>query len=560
MEVLSFHKAKQVFVLFKHCLSFFKDNPYFSAMILNKQSFLNSWPFLLGLILGLYFVVFNLTGLDFAYFPGDLGDGRFNTYILEHGHKFLTGQVPSLWNAPYFYPAAEVITFSDNLIGTVPIYSLFRGFGCDVETAFQSWFVTLAILNYTTCYFFLKAVTKNQYAAVLGAFVFAFSMALQSQMTHAQVFPRFFIPLCLWMLVKFKASLHPKYLFLATLFLVLQFYAGIYLGFMLAIPFGIMLLLILFVFERKHFFQIAKQFRWWLFTLIGAGVNMFFLATLMLPYFERSKSVGVLGYDQIVGTIPSLRSFFFSQEGSLLWDGLSQVGIGYDAFWDHQLFPGILTILSVIIITTIVILRKRISGLSSIFSPTVWLLLITAGTTFLLFFRYQGYSLYKLVHVLPGFGSMRSLTRVINVELVFFALFVCLVACLLFIWLSRYKVVVFIGFLSCLVVDNYFFADKTYRTDKNMAQSRVETLKEKFEHIPTGEIVSYEPEALEDPHFFYQLDAMLASQALNLKSVNGYSGNSPKGFDPFWWNPSETTRKQWFNAIHFEPDTLYVVR
>jgi hypothetical protein len=36
--------------------------------------------------------------------PGDLGDSRFNMYVLEHGYRWLTGLDASFWSAPFFYP------------------------------------------------------------------------------------------------------------------------------------------------------------------------------------------------------------------------------------------------------------------------------------------------------------------------------------------------------------------------------------------------------------------------------------------------------------------------
>jgi len=101
-----------------------------------RLNILQSWPYLLGLILGLYFIVLNVTGINFEYFPGDLGDGRFNIYILEHAHQYFSGNLDSFWNAPFMYPEKEIITFSDNLLGTAPIYSIFRVFGADIFTAF----------------------------------------------------------------------------------------------------------------------------------------------------------------------------------------------------------------------------------------------------------------------------------------------------------------------------------------------------------------------------------------------------------------------------------------
>ena len=527
-------------------------------MKLKTEKLINSWPFLLGLVLGLYLMVFNIIGFDFSYFPGDLGDGRFNMYILEHGHKFLAGQEDSLWNAPFFYPAADVITFSDNLIGTVPIYSFFRVLGYDVVTSFQFWFITLTILSYTTCYFFLKWTFRNKYAAVLGAFLFAFSIALQSQMTHAQVFPRFFIPLALWMLLLFKKDLQPKYFFLAILFLVLQFYAGVYLGFMLAVPFGILLILIVFQ-KRKLLFNKAKKIRWWLFSGGSIIINLGILGVLMYPYLQRSREVGTNSYETIVGTLPSFRSFFYSQDGTLCWDVLSNTGSRYDASWDHQIFPGGMAILSLIIVGICLLFRKRWPLVKEIATSTVLLLIIAGGLTIIIFMRYQGYSLYQLVYMIPGFGSMRSLTRIINLELLFFSIAVAFASMLLLKKYSNYSAIIFVGFLGLLATDNYFKEEKSYRTDKAEAQWRVEELRKKMTIIPEGSVVSYEPSINNEPAFYYQLDAMLATQSLGLKSVNGYSGNSPKGFNDFWWDLDEESRLKWFDYMDYHPDSLYII-
>ena len=256
--------------------------------LLNK---LQCWPYLLGLVLGLYFMILNVTGIDFCYLPGDLGDGRFNTYILEHAHQYFSGNLDSFWSAPFMHPEKEIITFSDNLLGTAPLYSIFRVFGADIFTAFQLWFVLIAILNYSTGYLFLNWLLKNRYAAVLGAFVFAFSLALQSQIAHAQTFPRFFIPLAIWMSLLFMQELKPKFFFLTLFFTVMQFYSGIYLGFMLTIPL-IFLFLIILIKKRKELFQHLKQWKWILKILVAISINALLLQVLMTPYYNRSIQVG----------------------------------------------------------------------------------------------------------------------------------------------------------------------------------------------------------------------------------------------------------------------------
>jgi hypothetical protein len=88
--------------------------------------------------------------------PGDLGDARFNMYVLEHGHRWLMRLDSSFWSAPFFYPAPNVITYSDNHLGSLLFYSMFRILGASRETAFQLWAVTLFALNYFVTWFVLK--------------------------------------------------------------------------------------------------------------------------------------------------------------------------------------------------------------------------------------------------------------------------------------------------------------------------------------------------------------------------------------------------------------------
>lgn len=85
-----------------------------------------SAPIWIIFLLGLWLVVLKEFGPHWEWVPGDMGDGRFNNYILEHFFLWLKGTVPasSYWNAPFFYPYQNVTGFSDNLLGAAPIYTL----------------------------------------------------------------------------------------------------------------------------------------------------------------------------------------------------------------------------------------------------------------------------------------------------------------------------------------------------------------------------------------------------------------------------------------------------
>ena len=167
------------------------------------------FPVLL-LICGLYSMPLKIIETNLSKMPGDLGDTRFNNYILEHGHKYLTGQIDSFWNAPFLYPYKNVTALSDNLIGTLPIYSVFR-FGTDRETSLLLWIISLFILNYIFCFIALKKWSGENILSSVGAYIFAFSIYNLGQFDHVQVLPKFIAPLVIFWCWKFLSEGKSKY-------------------------------------------------------------------------------------------------------------------------------------------------------------------------------------------------------------------------------------------------------------------------------------------------------------------------------------------------------------
>lgn len=524
----------------------------------SRANFANQFPFLLGFVIVVLFFALPIVGFDMSYFPGDLGDGRFNNYILEHAHQFFIGK-EAFWEAPFMYPEPNIITYSDNLVGSAPFYSVFRLLGGDRETSYQLWVVLMFILNYSSAYLFLNWQFKNKYAAVVGALVFSCSMAIQSQMTHAQTFPRFPIPLAFWMAMLFMKELKPVYLFGTILMIVFQFYCAIYLGFFLVVPI-IALLLLALIFNRQKLMGLITNIKWLSYSVGGGVLNVLFLLPLMFPYYLRSKEGGLNDYVSIINTLPTVRSFFYSKNGSLLWDKLSQVGSDYPAAYDHQIFPGGIVMLSFVVFSFLIlrnVLNKKKFRKNTIQLSTK-VLFISAAITFLFFIRYQGLSFYTILFELPGFGSLRSLTRIVNLELLFFAIATTYVLTFVFDKYKKRTLPLFLVVILLFIVDNHFSGENSYRTEKGSAQHRVNVLIEKMRNIPEGSVVSYEPE-FDGGSTFYQIDAMLAGQSLGLKMINGYSAKSPPGYYTFWSEMTEESRKNWAIINNLKNEEIFVI-
>lgn len=514
---------------------------------------------LVGLVPGLYFFAFNVIGFNFDFFPGDLGDGRLNLYFLEHAHKLFTGKLESFWNVAYMYPEPNVTAYTETLLGTAPIYSFFRLLGFAQYTSYQCWYILVAALNYAAAFYLLKYLFKNNYAAILGAFVFAFSIALQSQLTHAQTFPRFAIPLAFLMAVKYSEELRPKYLFLTMLMVVYQLYCGIYIGFMLAVPVGIYLGLIL---VRARFYEKRFRFNLKWFKQLGiiGGVNALILMPLMLPYMERKISPTLNHFRQITPSIPTLKSYIYSQEGSLFWDFLSKPDQNLPAWWDHQIFTGAIASFCFLIVTFWLITAMFNKSIKFKTLNTPLLLFLTAIPTLFLYFRFKWFSLYITIYFLPGFSAMRSMTRIINIELVFFALACAFVASKLFNKKPKYQFVLFAVAFALLICDNYFYANKSYKTKVVIAENRIKRMDSTYARLPAGALVSFEPLNPESSITNYQIDAMFLAQKYNLKTLNAYTASCPGDYVKYWQNPNEISRNYWVVNRDINLDTIYVVK
>jgi len=527
----------------------FSVNPKFSSTL----------PILLGLLLGSWLYTSNVLGYDLTYFPGDLGDGRLNLYFLEHAYQFFIGKQETFWDAPFMYPETNVLAFSDNLLGSAPIYSFFRVLEFDTYKSYQLWFVCISSLNFITAFFFLKYVFKNNYAAVLGAFVFAFSVALQSQLTHAQTFPRFAIPLAFLMALKFSHSLKPIYLCLTLFFLVYQIYCGIYLGFMLAVPLSIYLLIII-LREISNKNEALRNSKWWLQNLSYCALNILILLPLMLPYTERNIEPGLGHFNLIMNGLPTIKSHFFSVEGTLIWNFLSRIGQDYKSWWNHQIFAGGIATLSLIAAWYLFIRKAIRYKLSLNLYSTPLILLFTGLLTFILYLRFNDVSAYVTLYFLPGFSSMRALCRIINIELLFFGIAVAFIFSKISSKYFRFQGLLFLIALSLLGLDNYFYAEKSSRTKVEAAKQRTKTLEEAFEKLPVGSVVSYEPDTVQLASYHYQLDAMLSAQKYNLKTINAYTATCPGAYGRYWNELNMESRNHWLSSKELDVDTIYIVR
>lgn len=515
-----------------------------------------TWAFVIGLgLYGLWSFPLALFGPDRALVPGDLGDARFNNYILEHFHQYASGEVASYWDAPFMYPYKNVIALSDNLLGTAPLYSLFRHAGFNRETAFQFWILAMFALNYCCAFLALNAWSRRPLLAAGGAFIFAFGIHMITHLHHAQVFPRFMVPVAFWFCWQWLQSGRPQHLMAACGAVVFQFYCGIYLGFMLVYALLFLVLAYAFVFRAELW---TRRWRAWrpyasiALVLVLAGVALF---PLMWPYIRISATTGMRAFAEIIDTLPRPASYFFTHPAALAWHDLSAHSKeAFPNWWNHFHFMGAVPWVALVLLPFLA-WRKHFDEVERRKLLVVGLALLLS-TLFCL--RIGDLTLYKLVFKLPGFAAMRAMDRILAVQTMYFAL----VPVIVFAHVGRrdwHRLVLAIVLVAVIVVENKVDPKMTKGYDKYTSRSMVDRVAlDMARQVTQGtKAVAYAPvRSAMGPHeehdrtITMHLTAMLAGQQVGIPVVNAYTGSYPGNYMDFWNRLDQPTLDAWcaYNA------------
>lgn len=509
------------------------------------------------LIAGMWLVPLYIFDSDFSKFPGDLGDGRFNNYVLEHGHQFITGDVADYWDAPFMHPQKNVVAFSDNLLGTVPIYSAFRVVGFSRETAYQYWFLSLFILNFVCCYFALFRWSENLVLSSVGAYIFAFSIVFVAQSNHAQVFPRFMIPLVFYWSWKYLKQKELKYFLFTTLGIVYQLYCGMYLGLVLIYCLFFLWTAHLLVYRDWSFFTQFKNIRLSTYHVLIILIGAALLLPLVQPYLDISSELYPLTYDQIEPSIPTLRSYFFTSTASTAWSSLSQHGITtMEHWWHHFLFPGAIPWLAMLLIPGVLLSRK--TGNEE--RRFIRFIVLAFVLSVIFCIRINGFSLYQYVFELPGYSSMRSMNRIVTAQIMFLVIVVVFV----FHQLSRnHKIMKWMVFgLPVLVVcDNLITPEEVMRYDVNESRQQIDSIKRTITDQYDGrhKAIAFIPFSNCENQLVMNINVMFAAQELHLPCVNAYTGYYPNPYIDFAVRASKVSLHKWCQSNQIDTSTIRII-
>ena len=509
----------------------------------------------LGLLLVGMFLFFRVDQI-----PGDFEDTRFNMYVLEHGYRWLAGLDKSFWSAPFFYPAQNVIAYSDNHLGTFLFYSVFRILGVSRETAFQLWAVTLFTLNYLVTWIVLRKQGFHPVGAIAAAYLFTFTliMAMATQYGHLQLAARFMVPIAFWMATRFLQTGQAKYLHWLLAACAYQIYIGIYIGYFLVLSIG-SFCFVLFLLRRqwnavRAFIKTAELSAIVRRACAYAASCIGFVLVLLLvaiPYYETQREIGHTPWWMVVSFLPRWQSYFHAGTSYVWGTNILQrlVHLGDNLSNEHTMFVGALPFLAVVVF--LYLSRKStITGLENeIGLAMLGSVVLLAALTF----YSSGFTFYRYIWAyLPGAGGIRAVSRIMLVLIYPIAFVFGSVVTYALAGLSRrragYKrgphLLMGVSILGLTVVDQ---VSGVTGMSKRECKRRVAGLEATIVHTRGNNVARnvlwvYENSADDvgsqnrehNNYNFIQknLDAMLAGQALGLNVVNGYSGYLPKNYPP----------------------------
>jgi hypothetical protein len=485
--------------------------------------------FLALALTGAFGYVLPATGY-FTAVPGDIGDARFNSVILEHFYLWLCGKQPSLWSPDFFYPFPGALAFSDNLLGSAPVYAFFRLMGLSRELAFDAWFALGNALNFGAAYIVGRRQGLPIAASSVGAFVFAFALPALIQEGHAQLTWRFAIPFAFLALVEIFEQRRIFPIWRLCLWVTVQFYCSIYLG-----VFLVELLVAMFAG----------------FMLIGQPGDLKAIWSSLGSETPRRKglidgaavlSVAAVGWLlaqyalmnhqyhfarpmwEIMSMLPRPRSYFMADRHPLLsWMTSWITDFPYRG--EHQLFVG-----------AGALVLAAIGVLSSHRFPQHRLLIgLSRGGLIFLFvatLSVLGVSAYRAIAWLPGLNSIRAVTRIILVMLMPLSMLAAIGAVRL---LSRCRrpeasLATLAVLVALLSVEVLTYPPKTasiavwgQRISDVRARLPADLPADAILFVRTGSTDVFQSIVTE-------LDGMILGQDLGRPTLNGYSGNFPPGF------------------------------
>lgn len=460
----------------------------------------------------------------FTRLQTDPGDTLLNHYILEHSWLWLTraDYAGTLWSPPCFYPQPNTLAYSENLLGTAPLYWLLRPLAAPLP-AYQLWMLAVTGLTFAATAWMLRRFGATHALCALGASLFAFGLPRVAQVGHQQLLPHLFAPVALWAAWRFLEAPRTRTLAVLLAAMFLQTLASIYLGWFLGIALAVFAGCALLV-DRAALARLADYGRRkWYQAAPAALVTAVLFALLLAPYREANRGFH-RSYKEIAGNLPTPAAWLTPPRFEALREPHNPFDPPLEERW---LYNGVVPLVLAGMAVALLARRRLDPGRHRL----VLAAMVTASLLILVSLRWPGgvsawWFVYRLV---PGADAVRAVGRVATMVYLFavvggvLALDTVLKARFGVAW--RHAIVAAL----CVVAVGEQVRTDLPCFDPRPFHARAEQIAKRM----NGARCAYVE--LDPAVNFYEghLAAMWAGLRANVPVVNGYSGRYPRAY-PDW--------------------------
>ena len=273
--------------------------------------------------------------------PSDLGDPALNAWILWYNTTALPF-TEQWWNPPIFYPAGNILAYSEHLFGISLISTPFYWLTGNAVVAYNITFLLTFPLSGLTAYVLCFELTQRRDASWLAGLAFAFAPYRMDHLPHVQVLASYWMPLGLFFLHRYY---HVRGLRWLALFGVCTLMNGLSNGYYLLFYPPLILLWVLWFTPNE---------RWWrqVGSVAAAGaLGVLLLAPSLLTYLQVHEEIG------LSRSPAEIRGFSADVSGLLSAPSTSAVWTFTDAMHrtEGQLFPG----LTVVVLIAVALSRVK---------------------------------------------------------------------------------------------------------------------------------------------------------------------------------------------------------
>jgi hypothetical protein len=477
----------------------------------------------------------------FARVVGDPGDTMLNHYLLEHSRRALfdPDYRGTLLSPPFFHPTPLVLGYSENLLGVAPLYWGLRLFLPEVP-AFQVWMIVLSGLNLVAFAAVARWLGAGPVVALLGGYLWAFGLIQIDQVKHAQMIPRFWMPLAVYHAWGFVAGANLRSLNRLCACVFLQCLTCVYTGWFLAV--GVLVFVPVAAVVRPGGVKELAGFlrhspRAWL--IVGAWVAA--LGLFFVPYFLANRGVS-RNYDDCVAGMPTLHSWLTAPDGGR-WSETLRPYLP-EVYGESRLFCGFALYG--------LMLAAAVWAYTSVRDPNrrqeaalVAALLLTAGFWWVVTLRFgTELSGWWVVRFVPGGQAIRCTSRVYVLVYLFGTLAAMLWFCgaLGRIGNQSLRTAVLALVFAVVVFEQTGHEPISFRTDEFYPVA--DRCAESMAGADAGYVL---PDYGPIPGTHGELVGMWAGLKANVPVVNGYSGRWPDGF-PKGYEMNERLLREWLGG------------